>query len=94
MSGVCGEVICSTFYEGNLMKQATTYGSSGRGIVGLLGVLFVALKLLGVIDWSWLWVTAPFWGGLAIVALLLAVFFVLKFVLAFIAMIERIRSAR
>lgn len=79
------------------MKQATTFCSNGSGIIGLLGVLFVALKLLGVIDWSWLWVTAPFWGGLAIVALLLAVFFVLKFVrgrLAFIAMIERIRSAR
>lgn len=94
MSGVCSEVICSTFYERNLMKQATTFCSNGSGIIGLLGVLFVALKLLGVIDWSWLWVTAPFWGGLAIVALLLAVFFVLKFVLAFIAMIERIRSAR
>ena len=26
-----------------------------------LGVLFVALKLCGVIDWSWWWVTCPFW---------------------------------
>lgn len=32
----------------------------------MLGVLFVALKLCGVIGWSWWWVTAPFWGGLAI----------------------------
>ncbi|WP_213629150.1 hypothetical protein [Pseudomonas sp. Pc102] len=25
------------------------------------------LKLCGVINWSWWWVTAPFWGGLAVV---------------------------
>lgn len=35
--------------------------------LGLLFVLFVALKLTGVIAWSWWWVTAPLWGGLAIV---------------------------
>ncbi len=33
---------------------------------GLLGVVFVTLKLCGVIDWSWVWVTLPFWGGFAI----------------------------
>lgn len=32
-------------------------------IAGLLGILFVALKLVGVIDWSWWWVTFPFWIG-------------------------------
>lgn len=31
------------------------------GFPGLLGLLFVALKLTGVIAWSWWWVTAPFW---------------------------------
>lgn len=36
--------------------------SGGIGAGGLLGVLFVALKLTDVIDWSWWWVTAPFWG--------------------------------
>ena len=37
--------------------------SSGGGIsvVGLLGVLFVGLKLGGVIGWSWWYVTMPFW---------------------------------
>lgn len=33
----------------------------------MLGVVFVALKLAGVIDWSWWMVTLPFWGGLALV---------------------------
>ncbi len=32
-----------------------------------LGILFIILKLLGVIAWSWWWVTLPFWGVAAIV---------------------------
>lgn len=33
------------------------------GILPILGIIFVTLKLLDVIAWSWLWVTAPFWGA-------------------------------
>lgn len=40
--------------------------SSSGGIGGLLGCIFVTLKLCGVINWSWWWVTAPFWGGIAL----------------------------
>lgn len=47
--------------------------SSGIGVVGLLGVVFVALKLTGVIGWSWWWVTLPFWGGFAIAIAILFV---------------------
>lgn len=52
------------------------------GIVGLLGVVFVTLKLTGVINWSWLWVTAPFWMPLglglsfALIAFLIGVVFI------------------
>ena len=35
-------------------------------------LVFIALKLAGYINWSWWWVTLPFWGGLA-VALLIGV---------------------
>jgi phosphoglycerol transferase MdoB-like AlkP superfamily enzyme len=40
--------------------------SDGIGVLGLLGVAFIVLKLTHVITWSWWWVTAPFWGGLAL----------------------------
>ncbi|OIO69027.1 MAG: hypothetical protein AUJ56_08000 [Zetaproteobacteria bacterium CG1_02_49_23] len=33
------------------------------GFFGLLGILFIALKLTGVIDWSWWMVTMPLWFG-------------------------------
>lgn len=45
--------------------------SSGLSIIELLGVAFIILKLCGVINWSWWWVTVPFWGGFAIVILIL-----------------------
>lgn len=36
------------------------------GFPGLLFVVFQVLKLTGMIAWSWLWVTAPLWAGLAL----------------------------
>lgn len=58
-------------------STATTATSTGGiGIFGALGVLFVALKLLGitaVADWSWWWVTAPFWGPTALFFAFLAI---------------------
>lgn len=48
--------------------------SLGSTIVcGLLGVMFVGLKLTGHIAWSWWWVTAPFWGPIALVLAVVAV---------------------
>lgn len=32
----------------------------------LLGLLFIGLKLCNQIDWSWWWVTSPFWLPLVI----------------------------
>lgn len=40
-------------------------------IFPILGLIFVTLKLTDHIDWSWWWVTAPFWGPAAVVVGLL-----------------------
>jgi len=42
----------------------------GPGVLGLLGVAFVILKLLGYINWSWWLVLLPFWGPAVIVLIL------------------------
>jgi hypothetical protein len=47
------------------MSDSKTSASGGIGFFGLLGIVFITLKLCGVIDWSWWWVTAPLWGPLA-----------------------------
>jgi hypothetical protein len=49
--------------------------SGGIGILGLLGIVFVTLKLTHFIDWSWWLVTAPFWGGFAIGAIIFLIVF-------------------
>lgn len=48
--------------------------SGGIGIVGVLTIVFVVLKLVGVITWSWWWVLSPLWisfGLWLIVALII-----------------------
>lgn len=40
--------------------------SSGIGFFGVLQIVFVVLKLVGAIDWSWWWVLSPIWIGLII----------------------------
>lgn len=55
------------------MSDTKTVYSGGMSGTTLLGILFVGLKLTGHIDWSWWWVTLPFWGPAAIVLAVLAV---------------------
>jgi hypothetical protein len=31
------------------------------GFAGLLALLFIAMKLMKIIAWSWLWVLSPLW---------------------------------
>lgn len=44
--------------------------AGGISFFGLLFLTFLILKLCNVINWSWWWVTAPLWGGFAIVAII------------------------
>lgn len=46
----------------------------GLGVCDVLGIVFIVLKLVGVISWSWWWVLAPFWIPLAIVVVCLVIF--------------------
>lgn len=55
------------------MSNASSASSSGIGFTGLLTLLFIALKLLGKIDWSWWWVLSPTLILLAIAFLILIV---------------------
>ena len=35
--------------------------SGGIGFGGALTLVFIVLKLVGVINWSWVWVLSPIW---------------------------------
>lgn len=44
--------------------------------LGILGIALVALKLMGKLDWSWWWITLPFWLPFAALLIGVAVFLV------------------
>ena len=53
------------------MRKDTNSG--GIGFTGLLTLLFIGLKLVGVIDWPWLWVLSPAWISTIVVAVIIIV---------------------
>lgn len=64
-----------------MASEKSAAASGGVGLLGWMFLLFLALKLTGVIDWSWWWVTAPLWGGIVLGCALLVVVLVLGKVL-------------
>jgi phosphoglycerol transferase MdoB-like AlkP superfamily enzyme len=47
--------------------------NGGLGITSVLTIIFVVLKLLHIIDWSWWWVLSPLWIATALFILLIAI---------------------
>jgi len=45
-------------------------------LLGILGLIFITLKLTGYITWSWLWVLSPFWIPFAILAVIFLIVFI------------------
>lgn len=48
-------------------EKTSNVSGGGLGFCSLLAIVFITLKLCGVIGWSWWWVTAPLWLGWSIV---------------------------
>lgn len=46
---------------------------AGTNIFTVVGVVFIILKLTGVIDWSWWWVLSPFWILVALSIILIGI---------------------
>lgn len=55
------------------MSNETSGNGGTMTFLGLLGIVFITLKLTSVIDWSWWWVLAPLWGPFALAALIAVV---------------------
>jgi membrane protein YdbS with pleckstrin-like domain len=67
--------------------------STGIGFCGLLTIVFITLKLLGitaVAGWSWWWVLSPLWIGFAItIAILLVILLFFLLGIAVMYLLER-----
>lgn len=60
------------------MDNSTRNG--GITIWGILGIVFIVLKLCGVIEWSWLWVLCPFWAGAVLAIVIFVIFLILAII--------------
>ena len=56
-----------------ILKQRETAVYRGPGFSSLLTLVFIVLKLIGVINWSWWWVLAPLWIPFGIVLVLVII---------------------
>jgi hypothetical protein len=66
-----------------MSNSKSSASGGGLGVCGVLTVLFVALKLLGVAPvaaWSWIWVLSPLWIGAATVLAILGLFLLVAFI--------------
>ena len=67
---------------------------SGIGFPGALFLLFLALKLTGCIQWSWLWVSAPLWVPLAFSVLVVCLMVVVVSIVGMVLMAAEICRGR
>ena len=50
---------------------------TGIGFCGLLTLVFIVLKLVGVIDWSWVWVLSPIWIPTVLLCIIMIVLIII-----------------
>ena len=69
----------------NENKSTNISTNGGIGFLGALTILFIALKLTHVIDWSWWWVLSPIWisivAVLGVIAIVAIVALFVKFII-------------
>ena len=60
------------------MSSSSSSSSSGIGFVGLLTIVFIVLKLIGQVDWSWWWVLSPIWISAILIVSVVVFMFALE----------------
>lgn len=58
------------------MKNNETTVNGGIGFVGLLTIVFIVLKLCGVISWGWIWVLSPLWIPAIVLVMIIVVLWI------------------
>lgn len=81
-SGFCIRLISWQHQTGKSVEN------KGIGFCSGLTLVFIALKLTGNVDWSWLWVLSPLWIGFGAVIIALTV------LMAVCGIISRVKKGR
>lgn len=67
------------YLDGSKTVQSS---EGGIGFAGLLTIVFITLKLLGKIDWSWWWVLSPLWISFSLAIGIIILFIVAVIIIA------------
>lgn len=59
------------------MSENRTVVKGGASFTELLTLVFIVLKLTGVISWSWWWVLSPIWISLGLAVVIFLIYFIL-----------------
>lgn len=76
------------------MNDKSVEVSGGISLSGLTFIVFLVLKLCGVIDWSWWWVTAPLWGPFALLIAGLFIYIIIAVIIALVRYCIRKRKEK
>ena len=58
-------------------KVSAHASAGGIGFTGLLTVVFITLKLIGIIDWPWVWVLSPIWISFLLFVIVVGILFII-----------------
>ena len=65
-------------------KTRATAGGAGLSFAGVLTIVFIVLKLVGVISWNWFWVLSPLIfstvGAIALIVFSILIILILGFI--------------
>lgn len=53
---------------------------SGLGIFGILGIVFIILKLTNILTWSWWWILLPIYGPVTVLIMIIIFIIITLFV--------------
>lgn len=62
------------------MSSSNRKNNSGLGLFSVLQIIFIVLKLVGLIDWSWLWVLSPIWINLLLGSFILVIISIMDWI--------------
>jgi len=60
------------------MNEKRGYSTvGGMGFAGVLTIVFIVLKRLHIIEWSWIWVLSPLWISWVLSLIIIAIIFII-----------------
>ena len=58
-------------------RKRSSSGGGGVSWGGCLALIFITLKIFGLIDWSWVWVLSPIWISIVFIVVIVLIAYII-----------------